>query len=540
MFKVLIVDDEIYVASLILKLIEWEQYNMEVIATADNGFTALELVQLHQPDIVIVDVKMPGCDGITFMQKVRDYNSNVRFIVISGHKRFDYAKSAMKYNIEDYLLKPINKEELEEILLKLKISLTLESESRATLEMLDSELDLSKQKVRNYFMEQFVHEQLPPPSFELNLIREKYDINFCNDAFLCFAIRLDSSEKELDKYFVSSLLCEIAADIQQKIMLLCHEILCFQEGYQVYFLLNYQAEQETDLFAKMREAKLASHAQLEKFEKLFISFCLGRTVKQVSHLYLSLTGTKQTVHARLCLGIGGFYEEKQIRKDEGLISAVLSDAQQELLSEAVRQFNPEAISKQIKTLFERARGYSDKDSLIYQKLIEKIINFSYEKLSQAGIIKKSYEIFSREIYSSVELCTSSQEIAEILAQKINAYIEAFSDDNTQFESPAIRIAKTYIAKNYQNDISLNIVAEAVNLSPVYFSILFKREVGQNYIDYLNQYRINVARDLLKDIKYNVNEVASSVGFNDTRYFSKTFKKIVGITPSQYKVRNTRP
>ena len=81
------------------------------------------------------------------------------------------------------------------------------------------------------------------------------------------------------------------------------------------------------------------------------------------------------------------------------------------------------------------------------------------------------------------------------------------------------------------------VAEVVNLSGVYFSVLFKKEVGTNFVDYLNQYRIDMAKKLLKDVRYNVNEVAGLVGFSDARYFSKMFKKNVGVKPTEYRSRN---
>ena len=101
MFKVMIVDDEIYVVALIQKLVNWEKYNMEVVATANDGITALHFVEEIKLDLIIVDVRMPGYDGIEFMDKIREFNKKVRFIVVSGHKQFDYAKGAMRNNVED-------------------------------------------------------------------------------------------------------------------------------------------------------------------------------------------------------------------------------------------------------------------------------------------------------------------------------------------------------------------------------------------------------------------------------------------------------
>lgn len=129
---------------------------MDIAGTANDGMDALELVENVQPDIVIVDVRMPGYDGITFMQKVREINDRVHFIVISGHKKFTYAKSAIQYNVEDYLLKPINKKELETILTKLKVKLEQEQQHEQSIKILDDQLGISKKKLRDHLIEQLM------------------------------------------------------------------------------------------------------------------------------------------------------------------------------------------------------------------------------------------------------------------------------------------------------------------------------------------------------------------------------------------------
>ena len=114
MYKVLIVDDEKYVISLIEKLIDWEKLGINVVGSAGDGMKGVELVEELKPDILIADVKMPGFDGISLVKRVREIDRDIKFIIISGHKKFEYAKSVMKYNVEDYILKPIDKEELED------------------------------------------------------------------------------------------------------------------------------------------------------------------------------------------------------------------------------------------------------------------------------------------------------------------------------------------------------------------------------------------------------------------------------------------
>lgn len=119
MLKVVLADDENKILLLLQKLIDWERLGYEIVGTANDGLRALELVREKQPDLLLTDVRMPGCSGIELIQQARDVQPNLHFIIISGYRKFEYAQSALKYGVEDYLLKPIKQEELTGILMRL-------------------------------------------------------------------------------------------------------------------------------------------------------------------------------------------------------------------------------------------------------------------------------------------------------------------------------------------------------------------------------------------------------------------------------------
>ena len=153
MYKVLIVDDEKYVISLIERLVDWEKLGMEVIGSAGDGVQGIRMVEELRPDILIADVKMPGFDGISLIKKVREIDRDVKFIMISGHKRFEYAKSVMKYNVEDYLLKPIDRQELEEILEKIRGELDQRAVRRETESERNKRWDANRSLMNGLFVE---------------------------------------------------------------------------------------------------------------------------------------------------------------------------------------------------------------------------------------------------------------------------------------------------------------------------------------------------------------------------------------------------
>ena len=120
MLSVVLADDENKILLLLQKLIDWGSMGYEIVGTANDGLRALELVREKQPDLLITDVRMPGCSGIELIQRAKDLQPNLRFIVISGYRKFEYAQNALKYGVEDYLLKPIKQDDLTGILLRLK------------------------------------------------------------------------------------------------------------------------------------------------------------------------------------------------------------------------------------------------------------------------------------------------------------------------------------------------------------------------------------------------------------------------------------
>ena len=282
MFKVMIVDDEIFVISLIEKLIDWKRLNMEVVGKADNGVTALEEVERLKPDIVIVDVRMPGYDGITFMQKVREINDKVKFIVISGHKRFEYAKSAMQYNVEDYLLKPISKEELEQILDKLKNKLETEKKSEEVLMQLDDKLGVSTKKLQTYLCKQLMQEKEGLKEESLWNLNKVYYTYFKPGLFNWMVLKLDVDDAELDQSFTNSLLSRMESKLRVNLESAIYETVSCTGENTISFLFNYEEGKEQSIQEILKESMNELNQILMKFDKLYLTIGVGLPVKDLS------------------------------------------------------------------------------------------------------------------------------------------------------------------------------------------------------------------------------------------------------------------
>lgn len=537
MFKVMIVDDEIFIISLIEKLIDWEKYGMCIVGTADNGMTALEEVKRLQPDIIIVDVRMPGYDGITFMQKVRELNDKVKFVVISGHKKFEYAKSAMQYNVEDYLLKPVSKNELEQILQKLGTKLESEKQNEAVLKKLDNQLGVSKGKLRSYFFERILNGSLNIPPEDLAAVNQTFFTTFSLGIFQVICVKLDAAESIPDKNFTDTLIGRVQELMADGLAGCCFECLVKTEQNSITMLLNYQANQREEVWKKLRDNFKGIQEVLVKFEQLYITMGMGREVTGLSGFSESYVSAEKCLYTRTALEIGAIIQDSMVKEDPGIIGIIFSDEARVRLAESFKSFQVDKIKLQVLGAFSAGDEYRYRDTCIYHEILQFIHRKFYEYLRQIDIYKGSYEDLEVQLMEKLLWCYTPRQTAAALMDQISIFIEEYTQNSKGGENPSIRIAKKYIAENYAKNISMASVAEVVNLSGVYFSVLFKKEVGTNFVDYLNQYRIDMAKKLLKDVRYNVNEVAGLVGFSDARYFSKMFKKNVGVKPTEYRSRN---
>lgn len=537
MYKVMIVDDEDLIVSLIQKLIDWEKYDMAVVGTASNGIDALTEVQRVQPDIVIVDVRMPGYDGITFMQKLREINTRIKFIVISGHKKFEYAKSAMKYNVEDYLIKPINKSELEHILQKLQHKLTGELQSETIQQTLSSELTASHRQLHSYFLEAFFQGTLPLSKLTEEEINQTYFTTFSPGQYCGIIIKLDARNTKLDSVFIETLLTRISEQFHKSASCICHEILSRPSTDSLQVICNYPPDKQADFMNLQKE--LFSHIKdiLCKFEDIQLTFGFGSFRDTLKDAQKSLNEAHHCIMARISLGTQKSIFYSDLKEDPGISPIILTDTSLVKWNESLRSFETNQMKVQLLNFYSFAEKYKYQDNLIYQKITDKLHRSFYDYIVKIDLCKKNYSEFVSEFQQASCWAFTGKMLADAFISQIDSYISQYISEDSKDSNPAIRIAKKYIAENYQSNISMSSMAELVNLSAVYFSVLFKREVGTNFLDYLNQYRLEASKKLLKQVKYNINEVAALSGFQDSRYFSKLFKKTFGITPTDYRNRN---
>ncbi len=536
MYKVLIVDDEKYVISLIEKLIDWEKLGMKVVGSAGDGMKGVELVEELKPDILIADVKMPGFDGISLVKRVREIDRDIKFIIISGHKKFEYAKSVMKYNVEDYILKPIDKEELEGILQKIRKELDEKSEQRKNEGKINKWMDSNRLLMNDQFMEELYNKSLFSKKQSIEEINQRYFTELGNYVYRCAIIQLNGLNGTMEASFVEDFLSTLKKYIDQKNGENERPVMS-RIGYHQILLLLESAQEKMSSVNTVLEHILGEALRMgSKYSGLKVAFSVGKPVRldtNVMGLEETLDSARTALNKRFTDGYGRILlaENNRTAENSDIDADMLKN-----LGKAVRSTSESEITQQINAIYDAVRSEGYKNSNIYMTAACKVNEELYQYLrlfsSAEGMQQKLEEQLGKRMIEA----TGITELKKLLVQHICENMEQLIGDSKSNLSPAIRTAKIFIANNYKQDIGLGDVARVVNLSSVYFSGLFKKEMGENFVDYLNRVRIDAAKVLLKDVRNNIGEIAEQCGFSDTRYFAKIFKRSVGITPSDYRKR----
>lgn len=529
--KILIVEDEqLTRESLSFNL---KKLGYEDILEASDGLDAMEKFREYAPDIILADIKMPKMDGLQFLSELRKANHNTIFIIISSYDLFEYARKAIQHGVFSYLLKPIKNEELNNCLLNAQESI-LQSKSESDKNI------TSKIKVRKYMdmakkqlIQSLVESDNQDDTYTKSRLSE-VDINFEHKNFLITVAQIDNLEEltqitshedmQLYKFCIENIACEILSE---------NGILAFPfsiEGGQG-FLLNIPSFDDSlqlqlkDIFIKVKEA-------LSSCMNFTITIGVGSVVDKPSQFPTSFEYARKAVMSRLSDGGNRvyFYKSMEDRSSAGLILIDYEMEQKIFIS--FEKCDKTALLGIIEGLYKLYSSPSD--GKLFMKLNFQLVLTIFKVLNQIGINPE--QLFGNEfkIYNQLNTCSNIESILDLYSKIINTCFESIEGTQKLWSKKIMARAMEYIINNYNKNIGLNNVSDYVNMSPAYFSKQFKLEYNENFIDYLIRYRINKAQEFLKEGTYTASEVSKMVGFNDDKYFYKTFKKIVGITPGSYR------
>lgn len=503
MYKILFIDDEINVLEYLPLAICWEELGITQIFTASNAEKALHIVRKEQPDIAVVDVEMPGKNGLDFCREARELRPEMILVILSAFDRFDYAKRAISMGVNDYLLKPVDEKEL--LNLMKKIVSGLERSRRSTIEKETRQAHAMEKAAGNYLQKLFHHEK---PSEDLEndfpALRDYKHVMILmqgnEDSGSCQYLLEESLDPESlmvslkNGIYAVLWKSNILVSVEEKIDRIRWKI--EKEGFRVWIARVKVQKQETLSQALIRcfyeLERLCFMADQEEWQKGQNGF--GQTD-------IPLPNIRE--------GLKALSEDRDISVLREEICSAIEDG-------FMQYMEPVCICEMIFEVFIAMKMYLTKNWQL--DAIGILRKLDIVTLMRCGTKENLYRMVDQYL----------GEMALFVEQQHKAYGDFY----------CVRIAKEYTKQNYQNkDLSLQEVADAAGISRTYFSKMFKDITGEKYWDYLSRYRIEKAKELLLNTNLGQAQISESVGYSSEFHFSRKFKEIVGISPNKFR-KNT--
>ncbi|MGO4937868.1 response regulator transcription factor [Fundicoccus sp. Sow4_H7] len=497
MYKVLIVDDEPVVREGMKQIIDWQNLGFDLIGTAANGNEALQMMKSQEVDIVITDIRMPEIDGIELIKLIRENDYHCEFIIVSGYSEFTYAKEAIHQGVSSYLLKPIDEKEL-----------ILE------LEKLASKIENNRQKSQSYdFYQEYSNINQLKEFIIYGIYEEQIELHYNADEY--HLLKIDSNVNGMSHENIIKAIKTIAE----------MEIIHFNHGAMLYYLFtDFTYAQILKIIQQLIEQDL-------KFSRK-LSFILSQSThdfKQLSHLYQEIKdlSQKKYMYPNLnILSLESIAEYKESLANQIEIDKADINTQ---LFEAIKHNQKEIIHDLLVTLNYYYTKNDWREAYIKADLASMFTRFAEELEDQINHPLKEDQ--KRYIVSIILNEQSLHQTFEFLNAIFNDFSRFF--DAAKDKHDIVAEMKEYTKKNYHRNITLMDISNELNYSYSYIGKKFRAEEKVSYRTYLDSVRIEQAKWLLSTQQYLVYEIAEKVGYNNSDYFYKKFKSIVGMSPSDY-------
>ncbi|UKS28510.1 response regulator [Paenibacillus sp. HWE-109] len=499
--KLMVVDDEPIILNGIIRMIQKADTPFTEIVGAADGIDAIQKLAHFQPDLILTDIHMPELDGLALIKHIQEMNLCSRFVILTGYSDFAYARQALRYQVIDYLLKPINKDELITILHK--IGRTIQQEQARTIE---HDLLLLKE-----------HILYNTPYEELSLRPEQLQPLFPHPYTTIIVFQACENEPPLPAERLDGIVNALAA-----------------ASSRIY---KTQSRFLRQTILIVNGAHVLSDAELHRlcgeFKIQGSGYCIGASGGMddgisLRNLYIEAMASLLFQRYFGSCGLTVFKQET-----ENLYSSydsLVHYIEQSLL----HQTSIEQIEKDMQPILLYFSGDID----CHSKLREQFLVCIGLYLQNVNLTPEAIwgEQAAAQLFSSSGAILEDVRVAEILVQLIR-YMRR--SDNQQPNVHAIDKIVAFVEQNYKLDLSLDAVADHVQMHPNYISMLFRKEMGLTFLHYLHTYRLAKAKLIMQENpEWPINTIAELVGYENPRHFFKVFKKFENITPGQFRIENS--
>jgi two-component system response regulator YesN len=532
-YKIMIVDDEDEVRQGMMDLIPWSSLGYEFTGAASNGQEALDLCQQCRPDVIICDINMPIMDGLEFAEIVMKQMPQVKLIFLTGYDEFDYAQQAVKLNVDDFLLKPLTPDEMTQLLLRVKEDLDREIREKQDLQQIKLKLKESLPLLRERYLIQWVTGRVPYKKVLKSL--ESVGVTIEQQYWTVFVLHIEplpTQSFRIDEELLTFAITNIGEEWIKD---------SFDAGYvwvnamdQPVFVISSRFTNVQESEVRFMNSADQIRKTLEKYLKVTVTVGAGRSTRP-ENLPVCYKEALRALEYRFLLEESQvlFIKDLEQRKSEQQSSEQISFLIDRIVNR-IKVASEVELTQWIEELFVEFRSSPLSVELYKVHLIELVILLSKSFYEHIGSMSKTEDGLLHPILHLLQYSTLTQ-MKQYIEEVCLSIVRGVAGQREHFYEDVVEKAILFLNENYEDPhLSIQVICDHLHLSSSYFSLIFKKETGETFVEYVTGIRLEKARELLRTTTLKAYEIAERVGFNNIHYFSMVFKKVVGVAPSEYR------
>lgn len=527
MYTLLIVDDESLVRNSIMRIIDWESIGFTTIYSAEDGQEALEICRKHKVNLVLTDIVMPFMDGMELSRHLTQEFPEIHIVVLTGHEDFEYAKQSVELGVKNYILKPVGASTLYTKIKSICKKLNMESSQRQYI---------AKMKLQ-------IHQSLPilQEKFLYNMVCTRHSIKTdISKRIETLELPLNSSRYmvgivEADLTQIDDIDTELYLFTEKNIVRDCigsQHCIFDDNNNKVIIIFNLDSFGEDDHFIAYSTLQVIQKTVCSVL-KISTTCAIGSSVKELMELYHSYHEANKALDCRYSLGTDKVYdildlnyiEKSFFYPFEGIKSLIYN----------IKFSEKKDIEQSMEVILSSLTGARNLSTSNIKMVFVELITSLLKEMADVKTVSTDVWNEGFSLYRELENLSSLRKAVEKMLQfsiKVSEELRNLRLDSSRM---IIQDAKQYIDQHYnKEELSLSMTALKVSVSTGYLSALFKKETGINFIDYLTNVRMGKAMDMLKNTDKKAYEIAYEIGFSNPHYFSVSFKKFCGKSPSEFR------
>ncbi len=528
MYNILIADDEGITVDALKYIIEKNFAGQCNIECAKTGREVIMLAETMRPDVVFMDIHMPGINGIDAIKEIRKSQPALQIIIISAYDKFSYAKTAIELGVLKYINKPFEQRQIVEVLERAMNNIKSERNKRNEDLLIREKLENIIPIIQNGFINNLLFKEHFDEDIETFKKLLEIDTEYGCMLSLVFGEKKEGNHMTNASgasVFLQNNYREIRALVEGSF---ANSISGNSMANKIAVFIPYeQSSMDYSARAELVNKALAFVRSFNSKFEMCVRIGIG-LIKEIDHMSesyqeaaLALVQSTRTVAHADDVSVTTEYEKNYpIELERTFLDAVKkgSTAESRLYAE---QYYDWLLTES---------GGTEMD--IRLKVIEFVLWVEHIAFRQAGL---SYVFKARTNYlDAINMLAVEGELKDWFLDRVGQATEKIANMKKEKSLSIIEKALKYINKNYTRDISLDDISMEIDVTPYYFSRIFKEEMGVNFIEYVTGLRINKAKELLTNDTYSMKEICKLVGYSDPNYFSRTFRKHEGVSPSEYK------